>query len=137
MPQLFDTEEFYRWLAQAEQTLRSAEKDMRNGDYNWACFKSQQAGEYAVKALLRGLGRLALGHSILKLTESLREAGISIPAELEEWSRSLDRHYIPPRYPDAYPAGSPFEFYDEKVTREALRAAQKILKFVRQEKEGL
>ena len=130
MPWLFDEEEFNRWFNQAEHTLKSAEKDMKSGDYNWACFKCQQAGEYGVKALLRGLGKPALGNCILKLLGKLKEAGISIPNELEEWGRSLDRHYVPPRYPNAYPAGSPFEFYDEKVAMEAIESAWKILEFI-------
>ncbi|AAL80881.1 hypothetical protein PF0757 [Pyrococcus furiosus DSM 3638] len=29
----------------------------------------------------------------------------------------LDRNYIAPRYPDAYPEGAPFEYYSEEVAR--------------------
>ena len=46
---MFDREEFERWLKQAEKTLESAERDKNNEDYNWCCFKAQQAAEYAVK----------------------------------------------------------------------------------------
>jgi HEPN domain-containing protein len=28
--------------------------DHKAGNFNWACFKTQQAAEYAVKAILRG-----------------------------------------------------------------------------------
>jgi len=42
----------------------------------------------------------------------------------------LDRHYIPSRYPNAYAAGSPFEFYDESTAREAIGAARKVLELV-------
>lgn len=70
--ELFDTEEYERWLGQAENTLKSAEHDSKAGDYNWACFKCQQAAEYAIKGMLRGLGKPAAGHSLLKLLEELK-----------------------------------------------------------------
>jgi HEPN domain-containing protein len=38
---LFDEDQFSRWLQQAEHTLRSASSDLKSGDHNWACFKSQ------------------------------------------------------------------------------------------------
>ncbi|HIC93237.1 MAG TPA: HEPN domain-containing protein [Anaerolineae bacterium] len=63
---LFDQDEFFRWMRQAEHTLTSAQRDAAEGDYSWACFKAQQAAEYAAKALLRGLGLPAFGHSILR-----------------------------------------------------------------------
>ena len=133
----FDEDEFKRWLEQAEHTLRSASSDLKSGDYNWACFKSQQAGEYSVKALLRGLGKPAFGHSILKLVKELKETGVSAPEELESFARSLDRHYVPPRYPNAYPAGSPFEFYDARVAQEAIESAERLLEFIREERQKL
>ena len=132
---LFDHDEFNRWLSQAENTLNSATHDLSSGDYNWCCFKSQQAAEYSVKALLRGLGQMAIGHSVLKLLEELEEAGSIISEKLKSCSRSLDKHYIPSRYPNAYPAGAPFEFYDEGVAKEAVEYASKMLEFVKAEKE--
>jgi len=58
---LCDEDAFGRWLRQGEDTLRSAESDLKNGRFNWACFKCQQAAEYATKAALRGLGRSSSG----------------------------------------------------------------------------
>jgi len=124
----FDWEEYRRWLEQARHTLASAHRDLEAGDYAWACFKAQQAGEYAIKGVLRGIGRLAAGHSILKLLTELKETGMHLP-DMSSYARTLDRHYIPPRYPDAYPAGSPFEFYDEKTAREAIQAAAVLVDF--------
>jgi HEPN domain-containing protein len=57
--------------------------------------------------------------------------------ELKAAARCLDRHYIPPRYPNAYAAGSPFEFYDESTAREAIDAAGKVLKFVNMKRAKL
>jgi len=132
---LFDDDEFGRWWSQAEDTLRSAESDLRSGHHNWACFKCQQAAEYATKAVLRGVGRPATGHSVLQLLEELKTLGSPVTPELESSARTLDRLYIPTRYPNAHAAGSPFEFYDESTSRQAMACAQTILDFVRKEKE--
>ncbi|MBS3943752.1 MAG: HEPN domain-containing protein [Dethiobacter sp.] len=126
---LFDMDEFIRWLKQARHTLSSAERDMFAGDYAWSCFKSQQSAEFALKALVRGAGRFAGGHSTLKLYEVLRDTGFEIPEHLPKWCRDLDRHYIPPRYPDAYPAGSPFEYYDRDTAEQALIFAERVVRY--------
>ncbi len=127
---LFDQEEFERWFNQAQNTLNSAIHDINIGDYNWCCFKCQQSAEYAVKALIRGFGQMAVGHSILKLIEILESADLPIPEEIKIGARSLDMHYIPARYPDAYPAGAPFEFYDQKTAQSAIDSSKKILDFI-------
>jgi len=51
--------------------------------------------------------------------------------ELEKASRELDLHYIPSRYPDAFPSGTPTEHYDEDKGRQALEWAKKVLEFVK------
>ena len=124
MPSL-DSDEFNRWRRQAEHTAASAERDLHAGDWSWSAFKAQQAAEYGMKALLRGMGEVGPGYSVLKLPEA---AGATEP--FVAFGRELDRHYIPPCYPDPYPAGSPFEFYDEGATRSALRAARAVLDWV-------
>lgn len=132
---LFDNDEFNRWFGQAQNTLNSALHDLSGGDYNWCCFKCQQSAEYAIKALLRGLGQIAVGHSILKLIEELERTGSAIPEGVKSCARSLDKHYISARYPDAYPEGAPFEFYDERTAREAIDRSSAIINFIRTEKE--
>ncbi|MEA3345737.1 MAG: HEPN domain-containing protein [Chloroflexota bacterium] len=128
--QLFDEEEYSRWLEQAEHTLASARRDTEAGDYDWACFKAQQAAEYAVKGLLWGFGLPAFGHSILRLFGQAEEQGLPLPKEIQGWARTLDRHYIPPRYPNAYPSGAPFEFYDQSTAEEALRCSQAMVEAI-------
>jgi len=73
-----DHDEYKRWLDQAEYTLQSARRDLEAGDFTWSCFKAQQAAEYAVKSVLRGLGRLASGHSVLKLLMEIEQCGFDI-----------------------------------------------------------
>lgn len=127
---LFDADEYNRWMEQAKHTLESARRDAASGDYDWACFKAQQAAEYAVKGLLRALGLVTVGHSILKLASQLEQLSIDTPQEFGKWARDLDRHYIPPRYADAYPAGSPFEFYDQPTAEQALENCRSLLAFI-------
>jgi len=73
-------------------------------------FKAQQAAAYAVKALLKGPGVSAYGHSIVKLLKDLETCSIDVHT-LTSYARTLDRHYVPARYPDAFTEGSTFEFY--------------------------
>ncbi len=51
-------------------------------------------------------------------------------------ARELDRHYIPSRYPNAHPAGTPHESYDEETAMRAYESALKIVEFVRRIIEG-
>lgn len=78
-----DVDEYRRWLDMAERTVKPAVRDAEGGDYNWACFKAHQAAEFALKALLYGIGRPVRGHSATRL---LRE--ISAFAEVGKSSSS-------------------------------------------------
>ena len=128
---MLDKEEFERWLKQAFYTLESAKRDREAHDYAWACFKAEQAGQFALKALLRGLGRPAFGHSTSSLVEKVQELGIAVPQEIVDTARQLARHYIPSRYPDAYPTGVPPEYYRDNDAEQAISCAGKIVGFVR------
>ncbi len=79
---------------------------------------------------LFGLGVMAYGHSIKKLLDILSNE-IEVPEGLFDNARMLDRHYIPPRYPDAYMEGAPYEYYGEKDALEAINSAREIIAFVR------
>jgi len=139
-PVCFDWHGYRRWMAQAANTLASARVDADHGFHNWCCFKAQQAGEYAVKAILYGLGVPAIGHSIVSLSERLREIGVETYEDFMTDARLLDRHYIPPRCPDAYPSGSPHNYYDSAASGEALRACERVIELAhgvgRQVEEG-
>ncbi|MCS7312632.1 MAG: HEPN domain-containing protein [Acidobacteria bacterium] len=127
---MLDEAEFRRWMRQAEHTLASAERDRAEGDYAWACFKAEQAAQYALKAFLIGIGQAAHGHSLRRLIRQVKDLGLRVPSAVMDAAEGLERHYIPSRYPDAYPEGSPFEFYHDKQAREAIRWADRILDFV-------
>lgn len=103
---ILDHGEYERWLRAARETLRSAHGDMERGDYNWACFKVQQAAEQGVEGLLHGIGVSAYGHSVSRLLGILSQH-IPVPPEIVEAAKRLDKLYIPTRYPNAWHGGCP------------------------------
>ncbi len=48
--------EAMRWLKQAEKDLTTARNSLNAGDYEWACFQSQQSAEKALKSVLYSKG---------------------------------------------------------------------------------
>lgn len=131
---MFDTEEYNRWMNEANNTFKSAIVDKENGFYNWACFKCHQAAEFAIKALLYGLGSTPFGYSLTKMVNDLKNQKINISL-ISTSCKKLDLHYIPSRYPNAHPTGSPFEYHDENIAEDALENAKKILDFVEENKK--
>ncbi len=123
---MLDVEEYERWMRQAEHTIASATSDLARGDYDWASFKAHQAAEYALKALLRSLGRPAFGHSVSRLLIEL-----SAPAHLVDCGKKLDRHYLAPRYPNQWAEGAPIDYYLEEDAKEAINIAEKMMEWVR------
>jgi len=119
-----------RWIESAKRSLVSAEGDLKRGDYNWACFKAQQVGEMAAKALLHGLGLPAYGHSVSRLLSDLASRGVGVSAEGMRSATVLDRYYVPTRYPNAWAEGAPHEYYAETDAEEALSHAEKVLRWV-------
>ncbi len=124
-----DSDEFERWMKQAKHTLRLVEVDLKVGGYDWACFKSQQACEFALKALLRALGRQAFGHNVLSFYREASEiCGGS--EEIEDCVSYLDKLYITPRYPDAFPEGFPAEHFTKRDALKAKECSEKVIKWV-------
>jgi HEPN domain-containing protein len=118
------------WLNQAVRDLEQAADSRDDGRHEWACFASHQAAEKAVKALHLHLGQEAWGHVVAKLLQELPET-VSIEEVLIEKGRVLDNFYIPTRYPNGHPEGSPFEHYGPLQSEEAIRYASEITEFVR------
>jgi len=125
---LLDEDEFKRWFKMALGTVRSAEGDLERGDYNWACFKAHQSAEFAVKGLLRGLGLGAYGHSVSALLAAA-------PSELKvlnllQRAKTLDKYYVPTRYPNAWAEGSPADYYTREDASQAIEYAKSIISWV-------
>lgn len=117
-------EEWERYRRQARHTLASAEADAAQGAFDWASFKGHQAADLAVKGYVRATKHYATGHSILKM---LGELPTQPPFDLLDCARSLDKVYIPARYPDAYDAGAPMDDYTQADARAAMQCARRIL----------
>jgi len=131
-----DEDEFGRWITSAQATLNSAVKDLRGGEYNWACFKSHQAAEKALKALLWGSGNPRYGHSLKKLYDAL-EGLIGGDDRIKEDCLRLDKYYTSTRYPDVWESGMPEEYFSESEALEAIRRAEEVLSWVKARWESL
>ena len=130
-------ERYLDWLSEARDDFETAEDLFKLKRYAKACFFAQQTAEKALKALLMKRCRVfERSHSIRVLLERAKACGIEVPEELFESARILDRHYIPTRYPNAWPAGAPHEHYVERDAAEAIAHARKILEFVEREVTG-
>lgn len=118
------------WFRQAQRDLEQAGDSQRVGRHEWACFAAHQAAEKAVEALHLHLGQEAWGHVVARLLSELPSA-VHVPGELVEKGRVLDGFYIPPRYPNGFPEGAPYEHYGPLHSREAIHYAGEILEFAR------
>ncbi|MFP4695293.1 HEPN domain-containing protein [Thiohalospira sp.] len=111
------------WLRQAANDLAWAEHSHAGGFHAQTCFAAQQAGEKALKALCFTLGYdIVRTHSLFQIVEML-----GVNGELREQARELDFYYLTGRYPDAFPAGAPFEMIRPQQAESALQAARGLL----------
>lgn len=123
-----DASEFERWRAEAGRAAEAAEGAQASGHFEWACFLSEQAAQLALKSILHTAGLDAWGHDLASLGRRVSEAlGGAWPEDLAEPVARLSRHYIPTRYPDAYPAGTPAEHYTAADAAEAANDAHRLL----------
>lgn len=122
------TERSRDWMDQAESDLRHAKSDVDAGFYEWACFSAQQAAEKAVKAVFQAMGAEAWGHAVADLLGELghRQA---VPEVLIEAGLELDKAYIPARYPNAHPSGSPQSRYTKTEATRLIGHAEEIIRF--------
>lgn len=86
--------------------------------------------------------RVAGWHQHLRLARFRRHAGKTIAADERCWPEMLRVHYrdggswldgfyIPPRYPNGFPEGAPYEHYGPLHSEEAILYAGEILELVR------
>ena len=115
-------------MEQAHSDLEHARNDMASGFHNWACFSAQQSAEKAVKAVFQKMGAVAWGHSVADLLQELSQSH-SLPEGLYDAALELDKAYIPTRYPDAHPSGSPKSRYTKQEAGRLIACAQKIIEF--------
>ncbi|MEM2211197.1 MAG: HEPN domain-containing protein [Nitrososphaerales archaeon] len=123
-------EEGLRWFDQALADLKTAKDCLNDKNYYASAFFSQQAAEKALKGLLYSKGyRALLTHSVTELLEESFKI-ISSFKDFIDYGRELDRHYIGSRYPNFYPSGPAYKYYNEEIARKCLSYAELILKEV-------
>jgi HEPN domain-containing protein len=118
------------WWNQALRDLEHAGQSIANEHYEWASFAAQQAAEKALKAVILSLGGEPWGHSVTSLAESVQER-LAVDRALVEAASRLDKHYLPTRYPNGFPAGHPGKLYTEGEAAGALSDAETIIEFCR------
>jgi HEPN domain-containing protein len=119
------------WLAQAGHDLEHARHALKDGDYDWACFAAHQAAEKATKALFLSRSGEGWGHAITRLLQELGHK-LTIPEDLFEAARRLDKHYIPTRYPNGFDQGAPRDYYTAGEAQQAIADAERIYNFCQQ-----
>lgn len=123
------------WLEEAVDDLEAARRLFEFSMWSKVCFFSHQAAEKALKALcIKKLGRYVQTHSVARLLEELGGA-VELPQGLAERARRLDRHYIPTRYPNAWPELPPHRHYSRGDAEEALAAAAEVVELAKREVE--
>lgn len=123
-------EEGRRWLLQAKQDLEDARYNLEGKRYHIACFLSQQSAEKALKAFLYAKGEeMVWGHSVAELCKR----ATSLDKDLEKIRRmaaTLDKYYIPTRYPNGLPGGIPSEAFEKRDADRAIEIAEEVIKVI-------
>ncbi|MEM0268688.1 MAG: HEPN domain-containing protein [Candidatus Korarchaeum sp.] len=124
--------EALRWMEEATWDLDTARILHREGRFNASSFYAHQAAEKACKALLYHANEAPWGHSVRELLQRyFRSRGLEPDEGLMRCARELDRHYIPSRYPNAHPSGTPHEAYDEETSSRAIKCAEAVVSYAR------
>ena len=121
------------WLRQADADLRLSRHARDGAAHDWACFAAQQAAEKALKAVLMSCGADAWGHTVTALLGLVADGDIE--EELVVCAKTLDKHYIPTRYPNGLDAGAPTDFYTRKDSDDAIACAERLIGFARRQVE--
>lgn len=116
------------WMDEAKGDLEHAKSDVAGNYHNWACFSAQQSAEKAIKAVFQKMGAEAWGYSVADLLREL-SSKVKVSEELMNRALELDKAYIPTRYPNAHPSGSPRQRYTREEAERLIQYAQKIFKF--------
>jgi HEPN domain-containing protein len=120
-----------RWISQGEEDLDAARVLLEGEKYAQACFYCQQSGEKAMKGFAWSNGLDLWGHSLLKLCDKLKEHDVQVAGLERRDMALLDKFYIPTRYPNGLPEITPQKGFCREEAEEGMKAAKRILKWVR------
>ncbi|MBS7251397.1 MAG: HEPN domain-containing protein [Candidatus Freyarchaeota archaeon] len=116
------------WERQADRDLNVAEEMLRAGFFEWSCFVAQQAAEKAVKAVLQKMNATAWGHSVHDFLKILAKK-LLVGEEILDCAKTLDKYYIPTRYPNSFESGSPYEYFTRRDAENAIICCRRIIEF--------
>lgn len=126
----FDDVEYERWMQTAWEHLRVAGHNAAGGFFSAAVLQAEQATHCALRALLHGVGQplAAPGHGLLSLADACRQwAGLVLDDDARDSLARLAREYLPTRYPDALPEGTPMTHYGRRDAEWAASAASQTM----------
>jgi len=118
-----------RWYRQAGFDLKAARWNIEGGFHAHACFLAQQAGEKALEAALYFLGsrrHARLTHALVEMTTVLANDDPTLTDRLDD-ARALDLHYVPARYPNGLPGGTPAQHYSAAQANLAIVEAELVI----------
>ena len=119
-----------RWLIQTKRDLDDANFTKNGKRHNLACFLYQQAAEKALKAYLYSQGLEEVwGHSVAELCNEAMKYNKGFSAFLKD-AASLDKYYIPTRYPNGLPGGIPSDVFQAKDAKDAHSSCKRIIIFI-------
>ncbi|MFQ5826065.1 MAG: HEPN domain-containing protein [Dehalococcoidia bacterium] len=119
---------------EASRLVRQADRDLENADanigiraYEVAAFLSEQAVEKYLKAMFIEVNRAPApkSHDLMQLGR-----GLGAPEPTLKDLAYLTPDYTVSRYPNAANA-VPYEIYDEETARSKVRAAQRVIEWLR------
>lgn len=127
-------EEALRWFDQASHDLEVAKSNLNAHYWSDTCFMCEQAAQKALKAYLIYHGkRYVWEHSIQELVKMCMEYEKRFK-EFIKAGMTLDRFYIPTRYPNALaPPAVPYKSYAKEDALKAISLTERIIEKVREE----
>lgn len=126
----FDDTGWHDWRVTADSNMAAARREADAGAHHVACMLAEQAAQCALKALLRGVGATtqARGHDLVLLAAACAaDTGMPLTDQHEAALQRLAQIYLPSRYPDALPGGSPPERFGKGQSQQAIEDAQAVL----------
>ena len=125
-----------RWFQQALRDLDDAKFNFSGKRYNVACFLAQQSAEKALKAFLFFKGAEDVwGNSTAQLCKDATDFDPEFQ-KIQKMAFSIDKYYIPTRYPNYLPEGIPSEAFDKIDAERAISLAEKIINLIKNKIEN-
>jgi HEPN domain-containing protein len=119
------------WVGFAQEDLKMAELAYNEGIWNQTCFHAQQCVEKLLKAILAARGmQIPRVHRLVDLLGQVPPDVVAALTPHVANIRSLDRFYIPTRYPDALPGAQATALPTEPEANGALTVAKQAAALV-------